>query len=1001
MNNQDRSRHPERAQRVQELFIELVELPAEQRSRRLKELATEDSTLAKELESLLAHHREDSSFLEDGDALKFNLGETQIWRTPPAIPGFQAIRQIAEGGQAVVFQGRQESTNQLVAIKVLKDNLLGDKSAQSRHLEEIRTLTRIQHPNIVSIVDCGVTADGREYYITRYISGYNLDEYIREKSPKLEQRVALCAKIARAVDAAHKSGIIHRDLKPSNIRIDRHGEPYVLDFGLAKGTDGQSSIDSNLKTVPGSFVGSVPWASPEQVNRKFGEISAKTDVYQLGVVFYQVFASGEFPYPVTGELLEAFHSILDVSPKPLPDAGKDKKLERIETVLSKALSKRQDDRFSSARALARMLEQSISIPAQSQVSVPSGGSKLSFASWMFLLILFLGGITGAGYILDKYVIPGEISQLLAEANEKARQAIAILTPAAPVEPGGVEPGGVEPGGVEPGGVEPGGVEPGGVEPGGVEPGGVEPGGVEPGGVEPGGVEPGGVEPGGVEPGGVEPEGVEPEDQNSKHPESGKGNQTEPVKPDEKDVAPPPSPPKISIEIADQEIYEGDTGTQALVFPVRLSEQSTEAIRVGYLTRSQTSRTSADEQDYQPAEKGTLTFAPGETEKFIKVNIVGDQDFEPDETFSVQLIAPENAEISRDIATGTILNDDLYPSQPGKLDFQLVDRGSLPDDWKIEGNTGVDLASGLPALKIVGSGSDENAVTNRTIRVGGQFFLEMQLVDEGNNELEFTLESSKTGEVFPFRIGTKSVVGWTVNSGLTKLENLAPSSSGSRDAVWFRIENDPDKGLLLIVNGDSMNAKKLGGHVTGPFDFLKVRFHDRYQQISIHNLRWGPISPTPQLQTVQFGDPDQKIVAPAIPEGWTRIGPANPDRRTRWISDSLQIGENFTVTFRINVLRRGEFYLNFIGEAGSMTIPVKFDFARGVASMSACGAQRDFDYRYTSYIVKITKSQDELRITVGDPSNTLVVDAKDVGNFEQIELDVSSPKDFQISAITVK
>ncbi|WP_197440965.1 protein kinase domain-containing protein [Thalassoglobus neptunius] len=944
MNNHDRSHHPERAQRVQELFIELVELPEDERKLRLKEVALADATLAQEVDSLLAHHREDSSFLEDGDALKVNLGETQIWRTPPVIPGFQSIRQVAEGGQAVVFQGRQESTNQLVAIKVLKDNLQGDKSAQSRHLEEIRTLTRIQHPNIVSIVDCGVTADGREYYITRYISGYNLDEYIKEKSPKLEQRVALCAKIARAVDAAHKSGIIHRDLKPSNIRIDRHGEPYVLDFGLAKGTDGQSSIDSNLKTVPGSFVGSVPWASPEQVNRKFGKISAKTDIYQLGVVFYQVFASGEFPYPATGELLEAFHSILDVSPKPLPDAGNNKKLARIETVLLKALNKKPNDRFSSARAFARMLEQSISIPARSQEPVSNGASRLSILSWMFLLILFLGGISGAGYMLDKYVIPGEITNLLVELKEKTQQAFQNQTPVIPGQSGDDNPDDDDPD--------------------------------------------------------DKPGDDKPDDQNAP------GNDDEvppidPVEPDKPIVTPPPSVPEISIAIDDAEINEGDSGPQALVFPVTLSKASTETIRVRYTMSSQNSRTPADQQDYQPIEKGTLTFEPGETDQSIEVNIVGDEDYEPHETFSVQLTEPENAVISRDIGIGTILNDDPFQSQPGKLDFQQVESGQLPDDWEIIGNTGVDLSSGFPALKIVGSGKDENAVINRSIRVADKFFIEMQLVDEGNDHLEFNLKSSETGETSTFEIGTKSVVGWTLVSGSTLLDKLAPSSSGSRDVVWFRIENRPDEGLFVIVNGDLMNAKKFGAPLTGPFDSLEVRFDDPYRKMSIHNLRWGPISPTRGLQTVEFGNSQMKIVPSQLPEGWTRIGPANPDRRTRWISDPLQIGDEFLASFRINVLRRGEFQLNFIGEGGSMTLPVSFDFGRSVAVMSACGAQRNFEYRLTNYEVRIRKQQDKLLVTVGDSTNTLVVDARGFGNFEQIELDVSPPSTFEISKIWIK
>ena len=128
----------------------------------------------------------------------------------------------------------------------------------------VRVLGRLRHANIVRIFDSSV-ADGRFYYVMDYIPGLPLDAHVRQALPTLSSRdelVQLFVKICDAVNAAHLRGIIHRDLKPGNIRVDREGEPFVLDFGLSK-LAGESSSDV---TQSGQFVGSIPWASPSQAS---------------------------------------------------------------------------------------------------------------------------------------------------------------------------------------------------------------------------------------------------------------------------------------------------------------------------------------------------------------------------------------------------------------------------------------------------------------------------------------------------------------------------------------------------------------------------------------------------------------------------------------------------------------------------------------------------------------------------------------------------------------
>src|SRR5262249_10108758 len=153
------------------------------------------------------------------------------------------------------------------------------------------------------------------YFVMNYIAGMPLDEYVERVGLRNDIRAGLklFQRVCNAVHMAHLRGIIHRDLKPSNIRVDEQGEPHVLDFGLAKVLDPVTSVvgqpgdrikgvtDSAEFTESGQFIGSLPWASPEQVEGHSDLIDIRTDVYSLGVILYQML-TGHFPYPVVGHI---------------------------------------------------------------------------------------------------------------------------------------------------------------------------------------------------------------------------------------------------------------------------------------------------------------------------------------------------------------------------------------------------------------------------------------------------------------------------------------------------------------------------------------------------------------------------------------------------------------------------------------------------------------------------------------------------------------------------
>jgi serine/threonine protein kinase len=154
----------------------------------------------------------------------------------PRLPGYLIAGEISRGGQATVYKAIQESTGRTVAIKVVPGGAFVASKHRTRFEREQKILAAIEHQSIVSIIDGGQTPDGSLYFVMQYIEGQSLNDYwneILDSAEGTRKTVKLFAKIAWAVEAAHELGIIHRDLKPSNIHVDRHGEPHVLDFGLA------------------------------------------------------------------------------------------------------------------------------------------------------------------------------------------------------------------------------------------------------------------------------------------------------------------------------------------------------------------------------------------------------------------------------------------------------------------------------------------------------------------------------------------------------------------------------------------------------------------------------------------------------------------------------------------------------------------------------------------------------------------------------------------------
>ena len=264
---------------------------------------------------------------------------------------------IGTGGMGEVYRALDTELHRAVALKFLRSEVAADEKRMQRFIQEARSASALNHPNILTVYEIG-QAEGARFFSTEFVDGVTVRAALANRKLKLIEVLDVAIQVASALAADHAAGIVHRDIKPENLMLRHDGYVKVLDFGLAKVIDrASSSVDMEaatqalVNTDPGAVMGTVSYMSPEQASAK--EVDGRTDIWSLGCVLYEM-VTGHVPFEgsTTSHVIVA---ILEKEPLPMSHYVEGVP-EALEWIVTEALTKDREERTQSARELLKKLQ---------------------------------------------------------------------------------------------------------------------------------------------------------------------------------------------------------------------------------------------------------------------------------------------------------------------------------------------------------------------------------------------------------------------------------------------------------------------------------------------------------------------------------------------------------------------------------------------------------------------------------------------------------------------